>query len=120
MANGNGETKIDVKVAKGALAGAAAGITGGDRNYRSEEAFRDALRAAKKAGATDAECEKIVGAAVVNSIDRYGGPIAVGESVEQPRGLALTLSKIGSDQSRHFLAGFAKGLADELKKEARG
>jgi len=123
MANG----KIDLKTAKGAIAGAAAGALG-ERNYKAEEALRDSIRAAKTAGATVSDIEKIVGSAVMNTIDRYGCdemPLSAPKVEAPPRGLARTLSKIASARQggavksqRHFIAGFAAGIAGELRKEA--
>ena len=99
------DAKIDPKVAKGALAGAAAACASGDKSWKAEEALRDALKAARNAGASEDECAKIVGNAVMNSIDRYG-PASIGEGPmvdKEPRGLARTLTKIGSSA---FTAGF--------------
>lgn len=124
------EGKIDIKTAKGAIAGAAAGALG-ERNYKAEEALRDAIKAAKTAGASVADCEKIVGSAILNTIDRYGCEDVPITSPSKPyvapvRGLARTLSKIGSERHsgevkspKHFLAGFASGLSEELAKESQ-
>lgn len=105
MANG----KIDAKVAKGALAAAAAACAASDKNYRVEETFRDALKAARDSGASEDECAKIIGNSVLNSIDRYGGPVAmeVSKSPDEPRGLARSLSKIA------FAAGFSSASAEK-------
>ena len=126
------EGKIDLKTAKGAIAGAAAGAIG-ERNYKAEEALKDAIKAAKTAGAKQSEVEAIVGSAVLNTIDRYGCDDAEPSITSSmpakppaPRGLARTLSKIGSERhsgeiksDKHFLAGFASGLSEELAKESQ-
>jgi hypothetical protein len=106
MANGS---KIDPKVAKGALAAAAAACATSDKSYRIEENFRDAVKAARDAGCSDDECAKIIGQAVLYSIDRYGGPASVEpKRLEEPMGLGRALSKIAS---RPFAAGFSLGAA---------
>lgn len=111
--------KPNPKVAKGALAGAAASFAQSDKNYRAEETFRDAIKAAKRAGCSDEECEKIIGSAVVTSVDRYGdGPMAVGmdKDTPPPRGLEKTIQKLSS--AKLFHVGFITGVGQEMQKQA--
>lgn len=106
--------KPNVQVAKGALAGAAATFSSGDKNYRAEEAFRDALRTAKKAGCTEEECARIVGNAVVDSVDRFGGPVAISSEPPQAHGLEKTVEKLSA--RRLFHAGFVVGASRSAKR----
>jgi len=104
--------------AKGAVVGAAAGVVG-DRNYKAEECLRDACRAARKAGVSEGEVHKLVGAAIVKgSIDRYGAmPVAAKEESEDDRGIAGVLKTAGQDSL--FVAGFASGCQSEMAKVAK-
>lgn len=109
--------KPNAKVAKGALAAASAAYASSDKNYRCEEVFRDAIRAAKKAGCTDADCEKIVGSSVLGAVDRYSdGAMTEGERTSPPRGLEKTLQKLSSRTL--FAAGFSAGTSEAMKKQA--
>lgn len=115
MAETKSETKVDAKVAKGAIIGATAGIIG-DRNYKAEDSLRTAIRIARKAGVKDDEIEKLIGGAILKGyLEPYSsGPIAMAEAKPMesaPYGLEAALGKVASAKTslplkRTFLAGF--------------